>query len=371
MKSLRALLSSKPHEGKSPGGPIGFDLAQDRLNLVQFDAAAAGPTLRAAVSTPYPVPRDELTTQPSRLKALVREALREHAFRGRKVVSCLRPDEMRMLLVNYPASGDDTLAIASELRERLKGELATSVVDYMPIRNDNGDPARREALVVVAPRDKVLRHLDLLDAAGLEAASLDAGPAALARLISFVNALDTREKHPNVLLINFGHVKSHVSVVWGRRLILDRGIEFGDRMLLDRLARVLTVSDDMAARMLEQTGFADPAESEVDGELARTLAEVLRPDFAALVAEINQTLVYTASRSRGRSIDRIYLLGSVGRYRGVDRLMQQVLQLPVEVLNPFRPFGGHPVDGVLARLQPLAAMAMACGLGLRGMREHG
>lgn len=369
MRSLHALLAPLTRKAGSATGPIGIDLAQDRLNLAQFDGTPTGPSVRAAASLPYPCSRDELLASPPRLKRLLRQGLQPHGFKGRRVVSCLRPDEMRILLVNYPAGSDDSAAIAGELRERLKGELATSVVDFIPIRNDDGDPNRRDALVVVAPRDNVIRHLDLLDSVGLEASSLDVGPAALARLISFVNALDVREKHPNVLLINFGHLRSHVSVVWGRRLILDRPIEFGERSLLERLSRVLGIDDDMASRMLEDTGFGEPAAD--DGELARTMAEVLRPQFTALVGEINKTLVYTASRSRGRGIDQIYLLGSVGRYRGIDRVMQQLLEIPVEVLNPFRSFRSSLREADQARLRPIAGLALACGLSLRGLRDHG
>ena len=369
MKSLQALLAPLVRQTGSTTGPIGIDLAQDRLNLAQFDGTPSGPSVRAAASLAYPCGRDELLASPPRLKALLRQALRPYGFKGSRVVSCLRPDEMRILLVNYPAAENDAQAITAELRQRLKGELATSVIDFMPIRNDDGDPNRRDALVVVAPRVNVIRHLELLDSVGLEASSLDVGPAALARLISFVNALDVREKHPNVLLINFGHVTSHVSVVWGRRLILDRAIEFGERSLLDRLARVLGIAEDLATRMLEDTGFAEEAAAGDEGELARTMAEVLRPEFAALVGEINKTLVYTASRSRGRSIDRIYLLGSVGRYSGVDRVMQQLLELPVEVLDPFRAFRSTLRETDQARLRPIAGLALACGLSLRGMRD--
>ncbi len=227
-------------------------------------------------------------------------------------------------MVNYavPAGGDDAAAIAVELRERLKGELATSVIDFIPIRHGGGESGsargagrRRTARQRGAPPRSCSKR------AGLDAVSLDVGPAALARLVSFVNAADDREPHPNVLLINFGSVRSHLSVVWGRRLILDRAIEIGERSLLERLTRdARRHRRDRGADARGQTDSANPAIRRPSGdaaELARTLAEVLRPDFSALVGEINKTLVYTASQSRGRGIDRIYLLGSVGRYRGI------------------------------------------------------
>ncbi len=373
MRQLDALIAPFARHSRHVTSPIGIDLAQDRVNLAQFDSTASGPSVRAAASLPYPAGRDEVLASRPRLKALLRQALDGHSFKGRRVVSCLRPDELRILMVNYaPASGgNDASAIAGELRERLKAEVATSVIDFIPIRGDGGDKGRRDALVVVAPRENVIRHLELLDGAGLEVSALDVGPAALARLVSFVNEVDRRETHPNVLLINFGSARSHLSVVWGRRLILDRAIEIGERPLLDRVTRLLGVPDEIALRMLTDTGFAPREDDAADAELSGTLAEVLRPDLNLLVAEINKTLVYTASQSRGRGIDQIYLLGSVGRYRGIDRQMLKWLEIPVAVLDPFRAFGSALSEADMQRLKPIAGIALACGLSLRGLRNDG
>ena len=354
-------------------GEIGLDLSNERANLVQLDDSTSGPVIRAAASLPYPCVRDELLTDPRHLKALLRQARGEHDFKGRRVVSCLRAAELQIFPVNYTLDEgrDDATAILGELRERLKGALDTSVIDYLPIRKEDGDSARREALVAVASREAVLRHLDLLENAGLQASAIDIGPAALARLVSFVNAKDRREQHPNTLVINFGSARSYLSVVWGRRLILDREIEFGDRPLVDRVVQILGMSEEMAGRLLHECGFrAEPAEDGGDPETAQTLMEVLRPELATLTAEVNKTLIYTASRSRGRSIDQVYLLGSVSRYPGIDRLIQEMLAVPVEVLNPLRAFGSPMRKANLGRLRSIAGISLACGLALRGFRQH-
>lgn len=371
MKLPGKLLAPLSRFAAEKNGAIGLDLSDQRANLVQFENSAGGPLIRAAASLPYPCARDELLGEPHHLRAMLRLARGEHGFAGRRVVSCLRASELQIFPVAYTAEQDDDDAIVGELRERLKGGLETSVIDYLPIRREDADSARREALVAVAAREAVLRHLDLLDKAGLRAVAIDIGPAALARLVSFANSADKREPHPNTLLINFGRSRTYLSVIWGRRLILDREIEFGERSLTERVARMLDMDEDMALRLLHQCGFrTDPTYDGGDSETAQTLREVLRPELATLTAEVNKTLIYTASRSRGRSIDQIYLLGSVSRYPGVDRLILDMLALPVEVLNPFHAFGSRLREAELARLRPLAGIALACGLALRGF-QHG
>lgn len=373
MKLPGNLLAPLKRFAAEASGEIGLHLSNERANLVQFENSNNGPRIRAAASLTYPCTREQLLADPRRLKALLSQARSEHDFKGRRVVSCLRAAELQIFPISYTAAEgqQEAVAILGELRERLKGALDASVIDYLPIRTEDGDNARREALVAVASRESVLRHLDLLENAGLQASAIDIGPAALARLVSFVNRTDKREQHPNALVINFGRAKSYLSVVWGRRLILDREIEFGEQVLVERVVRLLGMGEDLAVRLLQECGFrSDPAHGGNDPEMAQTLKEVLRPELSTLTAEVNKTLIYTASRSRGRSIDQIYLLGSIGRYPGIDRLILEMLAVPVEVLNPFRAFGSRLGEAELARLRPIAGIALACGLALRGFDHH-
>jgi Tfp pilus assembly PilM family ATPase len=77
--------------------------------------------------------------------------------------------------------------------------------------------------------------------------------------------------------------------------------------------------------------------------------------------------VYVASRTRGSSVSRVYLNGSVARYANIQQRIAELVQLPVEVLNPFAAFpaapgadpGGHLMHGI----------ALAAGLALRGVEN--
>lgn len=369
MSALSSWRALRSRLAPSAPGVIGLDLASERLNMVQFGHESAGAVIRAAASLPLPLPREQMLADPAALKSLLRQARGDHGFRGVRAVSCLHASELRIFPVSAAVTPgqDEAAALTAELSRRLGAEAASSVIDYLPIRSDDATPTQRDALVAVAPRERVLAYLAALEGAGLEVAALDIGPAALARLMAHVNQLDARAAHPNVLAINFGRQRSYLSVVWGRRLVLDREIEFAESALLARVARALGIDDTIARQLLTSKGLhAEALGESADAEVARTLAEVLRPEFASLVAEVNKTLIYTASRSRGRSVDQVYLLGSVGRYPGADRLLQGLLSIPVEVLNPFRAFRSMLPTAELESLKPIAGIALACGLALRG-----
>lgn len=364
---LRRLLTpGKAHD-------IGVHIGRERLNLMQFQPGQPRPTIRAAASLKHGTTRHELIADPTRLKELIKRAFAEQPFHGKRVVTCLPNDQVRMLLLNYTVADGETesAAVVRELRERVHEELDGMVVDYIPVRQELASRPK-EAIVAMAARDEVMTYLDLLAKAGLQVASLDVSSAALARLMAWIDPLPTA-KFPNLLLINFGAQSSYLTVVWGQRLMLDRPIEFGEQRLLARLKSILGMSESEALRLLLERGLAtgsdDDKLGESDNDIGDTLREVLQPEFAALKAQVHNTLIYTASRTHGRSVDGIYVLGSIVRYPGIEKLLEKLLGegLPLKILDPCAIFQHRLNDQQLCWLWPRSGVAAAAGLALRGV----
>ena len=235
------------------------------------------------------------------------------------------------------------------------------------MRRDEGDVAKRDALVALAPRTQVMAYLHLLSDAGLQVDALDIGPAALTRVVKHTGARHYSEfpAMPNALLINFGTQSSYLTVIWGRRTVLDRVIEFSDKGLYDRLKSALDMPQELAVRMLCRDGAA----SDHQDDARRIVEEVIRPDLNLLHQEIGKTLVYMASRTRGKSVDSLFLAGPVARYQVVVDSLRQQLKIPVHILNPVVDFAGQDKRCHAESLGTTAGMALAAGLALRGVPE--
>lgn len=373
---MMALASSSPFRGMlnkfaiagAKVGPIGLDLAEEKMHLVQMEQTSAGLRIRAAVSIAYPCPREELLANASKFKQFVNKALVRRPFKGKRVVSCLLGADLNIMFVSFKQLDGQSVsdAIIRELRERVKEKLDESVIDFLSIRDDHNQTGEKHAIVAIAPKQRVMNYLETLQKAGLEPVALDIGPAALGRL---VGNLPRNKTHPNVLLVNFGRDKSYLSVIWGKRLMLDREIDFGERRLIARACKSLNINEEMAHQLLYQQGMHSHNSLHSDHEFARTLTEVLRPEFTALAEEVNKTLIYTASITRGSSVEQSYLLGSVARYPQVAAFMQNLLSVPVEVLNPFNSFTSNENAALQTELDPIAGIALASGLCLRGMND--
>ncbi len=347
--------------------PIGLQMSLEAMHLVQLHAHAGAPALLAATSLGYGCSLDDVLATPRRLKKLVRRALGDGAFRGRRVVTCMPSSQVKTVIVSYAVAADqpETEAIVRQLDGRVEGAAEDMVFDFIPVRQQGTDSTRREALVAIAAKGRVTGYLDALSSAGLDVTAIDIGPNALARVIRRI-ASCTGGNFENVLLINFGTLGSFVTVFWGRRLMLDRPIEFGERRLLARVKTAMTMPEALAKRLLLERGFVDVPGGAAWSEIGVALKEVLYPEFMALKAEVSKTLIYTASKTRGKTVDKIYLVGGVARYPGVADLLREELAIPTEVLDPFSIFPPG-ADAAVKRLAPHTGAAVAAGLALRGV----
>jgi len=352
----------------APLHPIGIDFAGASLNMLQIAPSAHGPLVRAAVSLPYPLPRAELLADARALKSFVRTALASAPFAGTDVVAALAPADVRILplTVNVPHGQTEQQAVARAVREQLGAQAAESVVDYYQVRSADSGSNERQVLAAVAQRAAVLAYLDCLCSAGLTPAALDIGPTAIARLLAAMHQQDYEE---SVLLINFGLHKSFLTVIWGRRLMLDREIDFGETQLVDKLARALKLAPEIALALLREhgTGARVPVGS-VAQDIGRTIGEILHPEFTALAEELLRTQVYVASRTRGSAVSRVYLNGSAARYAHIPERVAAMINLPVNVLDPFQAFGA--MDGFTPQPGITHGIALAAGLALREV-AHG
>jgi type IV pilus assembly protein PilM len=363
---IHSLLQRWRHRA-APAHPIGVDFAAESLNLLQIAVSGSGPVVRAAVSLPYPLPRAQLLQDPRALKSFVRGALASAPFAGTDAVAALAPADVRILplTVVVPNGQTEHQAVARAVRQQLGAEAADAVVDYYQVRSADAGGNERQVLAAVAARTDVLAYLASLRSAGFTPSALDIGPTAIARLLAAMHEQDYDE---SVLLINFGLHKSFLTVIWGRRLMLDREIDFGETQLVDKLAHALRLAPDIALALLREhgTGARAPVGDSpgMETDIGRTIGEILYPEFAALAEELLRTQVYVASRTRGSAVSRVYLNGSAARYARIPERVAAMINLPVEVLDPFKAFGA--MDGFTPQSGVTHGIALAAGLALRG-----
>ncbi|HUO82315.1 MAG TPA: pilus assembly protein PilM [Gammaproteobacteria bacterium] len=348
-------------------GPIGLHMAREAIHLVQLDLHAAGVAgIRAWASVPLPADSEDVMQSPKRLKLLLRKALVSGGFKGRKVVSAMPHGKVKIHSLTYRVTRERSEAeeILHLMAERLGGELAEHVLDFLPVR-ESGPDGERLALVTVSRREEVIGYLELLREAGLEVLALEIGPAAIRRLVC---AMSPAGEPENVLVINAGDRASFMTMISGRRLLFDQEIDFGERKLLELVARSLDMPSELVRALVVNGGLDDSDDRQRGGlaqaDISAAMAEILHPELKRLVTEIERAFLYAASETRGRGLRRVYLVGSIARWPGADRRLSALAGIPVtNIPDPLAALS--LTDGQRLPERAIPEIAVATGLALR------
>ncbi len=166
--------------------------------------------------------------------------------------------------------------------------------------------------------------------------------------------------------------------VKGTTMFMDAGAENTDLIIADAdtvWLRTLPVGGNNFTEALAKAFKLNFAKAEelkrnaATSKYARQIFQAMRPVFADLVAEVQRSIGFYASVHRDARIKRICALGGTFRLPGLQKYLQQNLQLDVERIDSFR--AGAPADGKQATLfsENVVSMAAAYGLAAQAMGQ--
>jgi type IV pilus assembly protein PilM len=371
MNALRAIVERvSPRLFAGAALPVGLHVAGERLSAAQMQRTPAGLAVHAVGSLELGCPWYALLGEPRRLNQALSELWAAQRFSGREVVACMPQEQLKVFTVDYTAAPGqpDNEAVGNEVAERLKGQARRMVVDFVPVRRQNPDERVRQALVAAAAHEDVTAFLGLLEGAGLNVRALDISGMALKRIVPWV-ARSSGEEMQNVLLVDIGAASSHLMVLWGRRLMLDRAIEFSAQRLVSRTMKALDLPEHTARRLLAEHGLA-PQAGATPSEFHGAVKELLGPELAALKGEVGKTLGYASSRTRGNGVDKILLVDSGAGFPGIARCVSEALGRRIELLNPLAVLPHRLSEREVDQFAPQCGAAVAIGLALRGLDEQ-
>jgi len=170
----------------------------------------------------------------------------------------------------------------------------------------------------------------------------------------------------------------HDSRLQGTTMIVDLGAENTDLIIADGETiwlRSIPIGGNNFTEVLVKS-FKLPFAKAEDlkrnantSKYARQIFQAMRPVFADLVAEIQRSIGFYSSVHRESRIKKILALGGTFRLAGLQKYLQQNLQLEVEKLDNLA--AGAPADAKLAATfnQNLLSLVSAYGLAIQAMGD--
>jgi type IV pilus assembly protein PilM len=357
-------------------GPIGIDLGSRSVKLVQLsrDGTQLIEAARADLPLGFGASQGAADFKPEKessssigcsnltkeLSKALRQAREGRKFRGREVVLCLGPRELYVQNMRVPKGPPAELehVIRQEAEPRLPfpaNEAELRFLEAADVRQ--GDMTRREVIVLACHRPVLDQILQVVDDAKLTPVAIEVEPAALLRCYGLQFRRDA-DQAQRAIFVHLGNASTAVVIAQGTEVLFIKYIDLAGRHFDEAVARHLKMEVSEAWALRRHNG--DRRADQQDPEVARSVAESLRPAIDRLANEILLCIRYHSVTFRGQQLKRLVLGGGEATQTLLDSLAARI-DMKCELGDPLRAFDAASVPGRKAQWD------VALGLALRPM----
>lgn len=342
---------------------IGLDIGSSSIKMVEIDRTKKGVELQFAGCAPLPD------------GAVVDKTLKKLDVVATAINAMTSSAKTRTKDVAMSLSGKSVIikqvTMNSMTDAQLEKQIEMEAEPYIPfdikdVRLDfyiMGDRPEREGtmevVLVAAKRDYMDEYTDLLKSVNLSPVVVDVDPFSLEVMYEFC--------YPNVqeevvALINIGASTMNVNILKSGASQYTRDLPIGGDSITREIMRFFDVDYERAENIKRG--------AQMDGINPRNLRKIFQRSVDYFVSEIQKVLDFFATNVSYDPIQKIFLSGGAALTYDLAPTIEEELNIPVEIVDPFRSL---KVDEKVFDLQYLgqmgASMAVAVGLALRDEKD--
>ena len=340
---------------------LGLDIGASSVKIIQLKQGRKGIQLGAF----------DMTILPE--ETVVDGVLMNFAVVVDKIKTLVKQNKIRNKDVAFSLSGNRVIIKKISLPEMTEEELNESIQweaeQYIPfdikdvnvdvqILNPQAGQGQMDVLLVAAKKDVIDEYMSVVREAGLRPVIADIDT------FTIQNAFELNYGFPpneTICLVNVGASVISINVIRDGVTTFTRDISMGGGSLTTELMRHLNVSFEEAEHY-KTLGEGNITNNSIAKEVERLGDRVSQ----SLVTEIQRSLDFFAATTVNADISRMYLSGGGAHTPSLLKTIERNLELPVEIVNPFKNVMIDAKKFDIELLQKIAPMAtVAMGLGLR------
>ncbi|HMJ08742.1 MAG TPA: type IV pilus assembly protein PilM [Pyrinomonadaceae bacterium] len=291
---------------------------------------------------------------------VIQNVCSNHQVNADKVVTGVSGHSVIIKNIVLPAMSKEELeeSIDWHAEEHIPYDLADVSLDYQ-ITASNSESTN--VLIAACKRERIDNLRQAVQLAGKEPVVIDVDTFALQNCYEMNYQPDDSQV---VTLLNIGASTMNVNIVKGTRSLFTRDITVGGSQFTDVLQRSLGLSFQQAEAVKRGVSHA------VEGVEEKSIEPLMNNVTEIVAMEIQKTFdFYRATTEDNQTIvQKILISGGGSKLKGLAQDLSVRLELPVEVLDPFRniKIDARKFDpDYLSEIMP--EMAVAVGLAMRGV----
>jgi type IV pilus assembly protein PilM len=338
---------------------VGLDIGSSAVKAVELTKGKKGyQVTRLAVENLAPdAVVDGAIVDSVAVAQTIKQTLSSGKFKPKGVAAGVSGHSVIVKRVVLPAATAEEVhaSIEFDAEQYIPFEVSEVNLDYQVVGAPANDEPGTEVLLVVAKKDKIQNHTNVISLAGRETKIVDIDAFALQNTYEANYGI---EPNATVALLNIGAQLMNINITKAGMPLFVRDVSVGGNQYTDILQKELQLSfHDAEDLKLGKTLDADP-------QMVQPLLESITD---MLVLEVQKTFDFFRETYPAEAISKVMISGGAARMPGLADKIEEVFGHPTEVLNPFKSIRlAADIDYTLASsLGP--SMAVAVGLALRGV----
>lgn len=308
---------------------IGIDIGSSSAKLVQLREAKGVYHLVNLGLAPLPPEAivDNAIMDSSSVVEVILGLVKSLKVKTQNVATSISGHSVIIRKIVLPIMTEEELeaSIQWEAEQYIPFEISEVNIDFQILGPDAQDPSQMNVILVAAKKDFVNDYVAVFKESGLNPLVMDIDCFALENAFEINYGFEAEE---NVALINMGASAININILKGGGSVFTRDIQVGGNMFNEEIQKRLGLSSEDAetVKLGGKVEDVDPASvSEVIADAAENLAQ-----------EVQRSLDFFTATSADEKVQKVCLAGGVSKAQSVKGALERRLDMPVEILDPFR-----------------------------------
>jgi type IV pilus assembly protein PilM len=350
--------------GKKP--IVGLDIGSSAVKLVEFVPSGSSVRLERFGYAPLPpeaIVQGSFMNAPA-IASAIRDACNNSGIKGRDVATSVSGHAVIVKKITLPAQSSEELdeTIRWEAEQYIPFDINEVNLDYQIIAEGSLD-GQMDVMLVAAKKDLIDDYQSVVHDAGMTLAVMDVDAFALGNMYE-------HNYEPSgdsvVALVDIGASVVNINVMNGTIPTFTRDITSGGSQYTEEIQKTLSISFE-EAELIKLGGKSGDVSKDV---VPQEVEEAMREVSENLLGEIQRSLDFYRATTSSAPIQKVLLCGGSARVPGLDRMFQERIEIPVELVDPLKrvDMGAGAVDDQQVReLAP--TLGVAVGLAVRGRED--
>lgn len=341
---------------------IGLDIGSNAIKMVEIDRSKKFTLEFAGIAAlPDGTVVDKSLKKPDVIRNAISALYRNSKSNSKRVAVSLAGKSVIIKQVSMTSMNDGQLEkqIQLEAEPYIPFDIKDVNLDWYIMGERPEREGTMDVVLVAAKKDYMAEYLDLITSLGLTPIVVDVDPFALEVMYEF--------SYPNVqeevvALVNVGASTININILKSGASQYTRDLPIGGDSITREIMRLLDVDFSWAENIKHG--------ARVEGINSKNLRKIFQRSIDYFVSELQKILDFFSTNVSYDPIQKIFLSGGAAGTYGLISTMESELNIPVEVVDPFR--GLRPAEQIfdldyLNYIGP--SMAVAVGLALREEKD--